>query len=110
MTKQKTNAKVTEILASAPKATASFNYKARVDGPRPPRDPSCLRALAISLLSGGATLADVVELTEGFYVKRGKHPKTSTYQRAVELVRLVAKSNGYGLEHDMATGIIKIAG
>ena len=108
--KDKTNDKVAAILADAPKATASFNYPERVDGPRPPRDPSCLRARAIALLTGGATLAEVVALTEAFYVARGRHPKTRTYARAVELVRLVAKGNGYGLATDAKTGIIKITG
>lgn len=96
------------ILADSPR-TAKFDYPARVDGPRPAAGHT-LRGKAIALLTGGATLDEVCQLTEEFYIARGSHPKTSVYARAVELVRLVAKSNGYGLATDPETGIISIVG
>ena len=106
----KVNNTVQAILKASPKSPV-FNYPASKDDNKPRAAAGhTLRGMAIALLHGGATLKDVCELTERFYTARGSFPKTPVYQRAVELVRLVAKDNGYGLTHDTETGIISITG
>lgn len=104
------SASASATVAQAPKVkTATFNYPERTDGPKPAPGHT-LRGMAIELLHGGATLDQMVKATEAWYTARGSFPRTSVYARAVELVRLVNKANGYGLSQDPKSGVITIVG
>ncbi len=81
-----------------------FNGK---DSIRSIRSSGTLRGQCVALLTGGATFAKVEALVEQFDADRGKVSK-HVLRRAYELVRIMHYYVGYGVDHDQATGLIKL--
>ena len=73
----------------------------------PPRSPNSLRGQCVELLRDGAKFEDVKNLVEKFDNDRGVAHK-NVERRAYELVRLLHYYLGYGMTHDLSTGIIKL--
>lgn len=71
------------------------------------RNTDTLRGKCVDLLKSGATFKQVEDLVVEFDKERGK-PSEHVERRAYELVRLMHYYLGYGIEHDQATGVIKL--
>jgi hypothetical protein len=71
------------------------------------RDPETLRGRCVVLLEKGATFSAVEDLVVEFDKKAGKTSENVT-RRAYELVRIMHYYLGWGIKHDMATGIISL--
>ena len=71
------------------------------------KNTKTLRSKCEKMLLAGATFDDVVKLVQEFDNSR-KIKSETTIRRAYELVRLMHYSLGYGIEHNIDTGLIKI--
>lgn len=71
------------------------------------RNMDTLRGQCVTLLKEGATFKEVEELVVRFDQDRNKKPE-HVERRAYELVRIMHYYVGYGISHDMETGIIKL--
>lgn len=71
------------------------------------RDPNSLRGRVADLLKKGATFDQIEATVLEFDAWRGVEPKNVT-RRAYEVTRLLHYYVGYGLKHDVETGIIKL--
>lgn len=72
------------------------------------RDPDCLRQKLIDGLTGkGATFEEMEEITREFDRQRGKQP-FNIERRTYEGMRLLHFYVGYGMRHDMVTGLITL--
>lgn len=71
------------------------------------RDTDTLRGRCVALLTEGGTFEQVEDLVREFDERAGKESKNVT-RRAYELVRIMHYYLGYGIRHDLETGIIKL--
>jgi DNA-binding MarR family transcriptional regulator len=72
------------------------------------RNPNTLRGRCVELLSGdGATFEQVEDLVRAYDEEQGKAQKNIT-RRAYELVRIMHYYLGYGIHHDIDSGVIRI--
>lgn len=107
--KAKAKAKDTSS-ATPPKKKRRMRFVFPYDGDdrlRTIRQGPTLRAGCIKLLEKGATFDQVKELVVAFDKQRDK-PVKSLERRAYEIVRIMHYYLGYGLDHDMETGIITL--
>jgi len=86
----------------------TFNRKVSAEGGKASAI-STLRGAAIAMLLEGPTkLSDLVDLGQSWYERRGSFPKSKTYVRVVDLIRLIGSSNGYGLSSEVVDGDVVI--
>lgn len=74
---------------------------------RPLKDMSTLRGQCVTMLKAGATFTEVEALVEKFDAAENREPKNVT-RRSYELVRIMHYYLGYGIKHDIESGIITL--
>jgi hypothetical protein len=108
-------AKAKTIAPKAAKATKekqtrrmSFQFKP-MSKQREIKNTASLRALCFEKMSGeGCKFDAVVRLVEKFDNNRGSGNGETIERRAYELVRIMHYQLGYGIQHDEATGYIRV--
>lgn len=79
------------------------------NAPKSLRKTDTLRGEAVELLRAGATFEQVEDLVRAWDVKEGKKTKEETVERrAYELVRIMHYYLGWGIRHDIESGIITL--
>jgi len=73
-----------------------------------PRGPNTMRAQVIRLLTTtGGTIENVEAILLRRYTEVGSMPKNSLRRRALGMIKVIRAYNGYDLETDPATGVIR---
>jgi hypothetical protein len=86
----------------------SFAFKPRSDAKAPKGSATTLRSLCYARMLKGCTFTDVITLIKDFDSGRGKGNANTIERRAYELVRLMHYALGFGIEHNEATGVLKL--
>lgn len=86
--------------------TMDFNFE-RKEIVKIVKDKSTLRSKVMEKLKVGATFEEVVEVVKAFDDERIVDQK-NVVRRAYEVIRLINHYLGYGLHHDLETGIITL--
>lgn len=82
-----------------------YDYDANPKGAVEPKKGT-LRYQALELLTDGASIEELEEFMEDYRDRKGAEWKMTPRYRALEILKLLSKENGYGFERDADDGKI----